>query len=351
MKKSRVVFVGVLVSSALHGMIVFKDVSDKKFCQLSLVCPQQHGLNQLYPRAEQNILSVSSLYPAYLCESLDEGARDAAQTINTFAHVNKFLNKLINNQENTLVLIKWLSQKFNGVDRDNAFILRTKGANKRLFLQQAFFVEATYRCRFMGNCFSRGFFMWHIKTILDRQKQQGLAVDFTYDKDFSTALLNLIACPESYPLYDIEWLIENGADITVREPRSQSNALMLAVGRLDKCALEITNLLLQNSIKFDSNYQNSNGDTALHYCLQSFKYKISQRKVCECNRQSPLMSFEDGFPVVSALIERLLEEGANPWITNYRGKTPVDLAHDFKDQRLINLLKDMCIDFLEENNE
>src|SRR5579862_179235 len=64
--------------------------------------------------------------------------KEAAQTINTLAQVNKELNTLINNPDFCLKIIKSLSQKFNCSDAQAAARLKTQEAQNRLSIQKKF---------------------------------------------------------------------------------------------------------------------------------------------------------------------------------------------------------------------
>ncbi len=114
----------------------------------------------------------------------------------------------------------------------------------------------------------------------------------------------------------IELLLQHGADMNILDPTGR-NALLVSVGSHQIGYIE---LLVSNGI--DINSQDNDGNTALHYPL----INVLENKLY--------------LPYGKKFVKILVEEGADPYIRNKEGKSPLDLAIESGENELINLLRD-----------
>ena len=113
----------------------------------------------------------------------------------------------------------------------------------------------------------------------------------------------------------IELLLQHGADMKITDP-SGRNVLLVSVGSYQRGYI---GTLVSRGI--DINSQDNDGNTALHYPLMN----VLKNRMYLTNSKG--------------IIKILMEEGADPYIRNKKGKSPMDLAVESGEDELINLLK------------
>jgi ankyrin repeat protein/SAM-dependent methyltransferase len=114
----------------------------------------------------------------------------------------------------------------------------------------------------------------------------------------------------------IELLLQQGADMNILDPAGR-NALLVSLGSHQK---EYIELLVSNGI--DINSQDIDGNAALHYPL----INVLKNKLY--------------LPHGKEIVRILMGEGADSYIRNKEGKSPLDLAMESGENELINLLID-----------
>jgi ankyrin repeat protein len=113
----------------------------------------------------------------------------------------------------------------------------------------------------------------------------------------------------------IRLLLQQGADVSITDSTGR-NALLVSVGfRMT----EYIELLVSKGININS--QDDDGNTALHYPLM----KVLENKIF--------------LPRSKEIVKILVERGADPYVRNKEGKSPMDLAVESGEDELINLLK------------
>jgi len=112
----------------------------------------------------------------------------------------------------------------------------------------------------------------------------------------------------------VELLLQHGADLNRPDPTGK-NALLASVGSNQK---DYIGMLVSKGI--DINSQDEDGNTALHYPLNNVLRDIMY------------------LPFSKGIVEVLMKEGADPYIKNKVGKSPMDLARESGVNELIDLL-------------
>lgn len=288
------------------ALLLFVSIHSYTYPMMSVA---EHNLNLANFGAilEQKIFTIPSLCCAYSC------LKDAAITINALAKTNVILNKFINQDDNSLALIKQLSQQFDCPNIDVARALCTQAANNRYALQRAFLVE--WGCPWDA-----------IKKDINKLHRIGLDLNFSYGKQFLTPLIKVAARQAAEYSNIAVWLIENGADITCCTPDGK-NASMIALEALNDRLIDT----LIDHPACNVNHQDNNKNTPLHCCFRgifshSFRFDREWRD-------------KKGFPFVHKAVTKLLEKGANPTVINKDGKAPLDLAKELDYQ--LDLAKEL----------
>jgi ankyrin repeat protein len=113
----------------------------------------------------------------------------------------------------------------------------------------------------------------------------------------------------------IELLLQHGADVNILDPAGR-NALLVSVGSHVKDYIE---LLISNGI--DINSQDNEGNTALHYPMMN------------------VLKNKGYLPYSKEFVKTLIGEGADPYVRNKDGKSPMDLAEESEENELIELIR------------
>ena len=214
--------------------------------------------------------------------------KEAADTITSLSLADKELNELINEPQFCLRLIKNLAYKFNLADDEVIEAFHIPEAQRRLEVQNKFYTIC-YEL-FQGK-------------IIDFNTE-GIDVDFTYEAwDGYTALM-MAAIKNNCPM--IQLLLKNGANIN-KADYIGNPALMIAINSKQPEAIEC---LLSNP-KIAINQQNQDGWTALMLAV-----------------------YQDN----CALIQLLLNKGADSNKTNYEGDTALIIAVNRKNTDTVKCL-------------
>ncbi len=228
------------------------------------------------------------------------------------SQVNWSWNRFMNDKDRTLLWIKTLAEKHNLSDMDVTKHLRTEGAFNHCTLQMLSLEE--WKNTSIEN---------HNETIknLNLLHKEGLDLNFTYDTTISTSLMYLLSRVEATGCHKIaEWLIENGADISMRQGCDGRNALMIAMSSMNRFMV----FKLIGHPKTQPNAKDNKGNTPLLCALES----------CDI---WPVPS------IFAEIIQQLLEKGADPELGNNDGLTPLKQAENMKNLTLINLFKDAIV--------
>lgn len=113
----------------------------------------------------------------------------------------------------------------------------------------------------------------------------------------------------------VEHLLLHGADVNITD-RTKKNALLVSVYSNRK---EYIGIFLSKGM--DINSQDEDGNTSLHYPLRNVL------------RNKMFLSFS------KEIVNLLIDAGADPYIKNKEGKSPMDLATESGEKELIDLLK------------
>ncbi len=132
------------------------------------------------------------------------------------------------------------------------------------------------------------------------------------NKEAETPLLMAVRRPDNERA--VELLLQHGADMNKPDPKGK-NALLASVDSNQK---DYIGMLVSKGI--DINSRDEEGNTALHYPLNN-------------------VLIDKGYlPFSKGIVEILVDEGADPYIKNKTGKSPMDLARESGENDLIELL-------------
>ena len=168
-----------------------------------------------------------------------------------------------------------------------------------------------------------------MKPIFDKLKKIGLDLNFTYNKEQPTALIQAIIMHSFNGARIACWFVENGADINVLTPRKQ-NAAMFALMNSD---LELMDKIVDHP-DFNINHQEIEKYTPLLCCFYHKNLVMGNRQIDKTR-----------CPHIYNIVKKLLAKGANPLAMSDDGKTPLGLAQEAGDQPLIELLEKAVADF------
>jgi len=237
---------------------------------------------------------------------ITKSLKDSAYILNALAQTNKRLNNLINGKKFTLKLIKDLAHQFNCSDETAAKILQTKGAKKRLLLQNQLkdICEELIVEQENNNAFAR----------LNTLCKNDIDLEFTYKWDeHAQALTPLMYAAQHGNKFLVNYLLKKNVNI------NQSN--VSGETALTCADISVMPLLLANP-NLNINQQDYAGNTAL--------FKEIKNYFVEDEENNPAF----------LKIKMLLEAGADPMIANNKGYTSVQAAEETGDQKLIELVQD-----------
>jgi hypothetical protein len=241
---------------------------------------------------------------------------EAGQQCKIFACTNKFLNSCINAQ-NTL---QWIKDFSRSLEKPNSWVAKEFGtteAENRFVLQRALLAD-----------WDKGAEIWDDLNLL---KKKGVCLDFSYDANFPTPLLQLICCHATFKQDEVSrWFIENGADVNACTPDGVS-VFMYLCKRYRTYPPRLRDLVIKHR-NFNVHYQDSRKNTALHYLVR-----------CGIDNAT----FRDFF---YNEIKLLLGKGANPTLKNIDGKTPLHLANKRRTYSLITLMENAVTDWNAKND-
>jgi len=232
-----------------------------------------------------------------------QNLREAAQTINALAQVNKELNTLINNPNFCLKIIKVLALKFNCSDEEAAAALKTQEAKNRLFIQKQFLIMC------QNKNFDEQEFNILYKTYKGYVDLNFIYVIKRHAQQFPGTLLYLATANRSCPFIKI--LLNHGADINTTGLFRRTSLMVAALestADIMQCILDNPNIAI--------NQQDNLENTALLYAIRS--------KIFDYRKK----------------IKLLLDTGADPEIANWEGLTPLMVAQKRNDQEIIDLIQD-----------
>lgn len=304
-------------TNSMHGLLANR--YEKK--------PRNHRSNKilLVPRQENQIKKNPQI-PAELCPIIKEkiftipfflsqcsSLEEAGQCLCNLAATNRFLNNLVNDCETTLAGIKQLSQQFGDTNIDVAWKLCTQGAQQRYILQNGLQFGSFYEKH------------------LNKIKKCGLDLNFSYDKDFPSPLLQCCRNLDRFFMSSIAyWLMNNGGDINVCTPEGKNPCMLLMTSEF--ASRFFTDEFLRQK-DFKPNHQDNNGETVLHCYL----YSIIDGK----------LGF--AFGVMCSTITEMLAKGVNSTLVNNKGETPLMVAKRIKEEAvrnpIVELLEQAEIDY------
>jgi ankyrin repeat protein len=242
--------------------------------------------------------------------------KDSAQTINALAQTSKHLNNVINDPEFNLKLIKSRAKQFNVSDVKVANALQTEASKTQLKIQLALakIMKELIEEQENNNALTR------LNKLLKRfeigNKVYTVDLDFTYrwnkkSQEYGSPLVYAVLADNKFL---INYFVENGANIN-QAGFNGKTPLMYANN-----ADIITFLAAQPNLNI--NQQDANGNTALLRALQSYFPEDEE------NRDQNI-----------AIIQALIDNGANPTIANNSGETPLEAAQATGDQVVTNIIQ------------
>ncbi|HLC07452.1 MAG TPA: ankyrin repeat domain-containing protein [Candidatus Babeliales bacterium] len=271
---------------AIQKLVPIREVSNKE------------SFNKLPKNKKATIISL--ITTNVNTESLDI----AAHTINSLTQVNHELNQLINNPDYCLKVIKNLAQRFDCSDFVACAALQTQAAKQRLKIQKQFY----------DICISQQHPMEEFNILFAQAD-----VTFTYDylgEEFSPIIdqsmpplqLTIIKAPRTKPAF-FEKFIAKPEIINL--PTSTGMTPLMAAIHMTNMPYILALLHIRN---IAVNQKDLKGNTALMLA-------IKQR---------------DPIP---AIIEAILQAGADPHIANNDGLTPLTAAERTRNKRIIDSIK------------
>jgi ankyrin repeat protein len=247
----------------------------------------------------------------------DTTLKDAAKTINSLAQTSTHLNNLINNPDIDLQLIKSRAKQFNVSDLKVAKELQTKASKVQLKIQLALakIIKDTIEEQENNgvlpqlNSLVEGFEV--------KNKLYKVDLNFTYrwnqrSQEYSSPLMYAVQNDNKFL---IQYLLKHDANIN-QAGFNGKTPLMYA----DNPDI-ITFLIKQPGLNI--NQQDTSGNTALLRAIQH--YFPEDRE----NRDQDI-----------AVIQTLIDNGANPTIANNTGDGPLKAAQATGDQEVIDIVQE-----------
>lgn len=230
------------------------------------------------------------------CSSLQE----AGMAFSALAQTNKFLNECINDKENTLLLIKELSQHFTCSNEKVAKTLCTDAAHYRYLMQKTISFSAVVGCKTTDE-------------ELNKLRKKGLDLDFTHGSGFGLPLIEAVHTNNYRTISLVKWFINSGVDIN-KPDCSGKNAVIYAIENYKK---DLIPLLLDHP-QLNVHFTDNENNTLLHACVKC----ILLRAVFDEQYQMNIKECD----FVIEIMNRLLAKGLNPKTKNNHGKTAWEYA-------------------------
>jgi hypothetical protein len=264
------------------------------------------------PLAQLPLEIKSKVVSFLITENVTNNLKSCGKTINSLAQLTSKLNKLINNPDFCLKLIKNLAQRFNCSDQKAAEALQTEEAKRRLQIQKKFLAM----CRDMDKTRFDHYF-----NSLYTEYQEYVDLNFTYylrgfEQSLPTNLLivSIVTDDITKSRAKTNYLLNTHA-INVNNEGYGISPLTFAI--------QIQNLsimqLLCNYPTININQKNkSSGDTPLITTIvdnnTNLEFKLNG-------------------------VQLLLNAGADPELANSNGLTPLQAAKESGDQEIIDLIQ------------
>lgn len=253
----------------------------------------------------------------------DKTLKESAQTINALAQTNKHLNALINDPQFNLKLIKSRAKQFNVSDVKVAKILHTKSSQVQLLMQ----LQLARIIKNINEEQENGGVLPKLNKLLKEfefgNKVYKVDLDFTYrwNKESQEYYSPLAYAVEAGNKFLINYFMNNGAHIN-QAGFNGKTPLMYAQN-----ADIVTFLATQPDLNI--NQQDTSGNTALLRAIQSYFPEDEEHR-------------EENV----AIIQTLIDNGANPTIANNNSETPLQAAEATGDQEVTNIIQ-QAIDKIE----
>ncbi len=189
----------LFVTTSIQGMDKLNK-PDTELCEVQFF--QYKPFPQIF---DENIPSEISAKVFDLLCFASPALWDGARCINHFSGVAKSINTLI--KDNTVPLIKKLSEAYECSNEHAARALQTKTATKIVLKQLGF----------SAICLSGEWYKQVSPQDSHLMKKSNSDLNFTYGDDCKTQLMSAARCNENgrASYYVFEWLIKNGADINI----------------------------------------------------------------------------------------------------------------------------------------
>jgi hypothetical protein len=231
------------------------------------------------------------------------------------AQTNKTLEKLFNNSENCLFIIKKLSTQINCSNEKIAETLQIKEARNRLYLQKTFL---SYCKRFAHPYDDEN---RTLKRRFAQLKRDNIDFNFTYGNEHHTGLMAAL-CPVNPEPATAQYLILNGADLYLEDKNGFS-----AHSRIFSHHPYIIPFLVEHK-KLEPNKKN--GPRAQTPLINLMLYLISYN-----HSQYDIQSIENGMKI-------LFEAEADPKLEDKNNRSPLYLACLKQNQypQFVTLLED-----------
>jgi hypothetical protein len=272
--------------------------------------------NDSFPFGELPTDTQTEIIKLLASSCTNQTLKEFGQTINALAQANKHLNKLINNPDFNLTLIKNRAKQFNKSDVAAAKAFQTQASKTQLKIQLvlAKIVKNMTEEQENENVLPR------LNKLLKgfKVEDQNYKVDlnFTYrwnteSEEYSSSLMQAVHHDNKFL---INYLLKNGANINQAGFHGKT-PLMYADDP------EIITLLAKEP-NLNINQQDTSGNTALLRTIQEYFPEDID------NRENSI-----------AIMQTLLDHGANPTIANNNGETPLQAANDTGDEEVIDLIQ------------
>lgn len=269
---------------------------------LTATTTPQTGFSDLPVEVQTNIIQL------FAKSCTDTTLKEAGKTINALAQTNTLLNNVINDPYFNLQLIKNRARQFNSSDATAAKALQTKTSKERLVIQLALkkIIKEFLEEQENNDILRR----------MNQLRDQGVDFDFTYrwnkeSKEYASPLMKAI---EHDNKFLINYLLNNNANIN-QAGFNGKVALMYAHDP------KIITLLAEKP-NLNINQQDASGNTALLRAILNYFPEDEEHR----NQNI-------------AIIQTLLDKGANPTIANNNGETPLQAAQATADQEVIDIVQ------------
>jgi len=308
----------LFVTTSIQGMDKFNK-PDTELCEVQFF---QH---MPFPRIfDENIPSEISAKVFDLLCFASPTLCDGARCINHFSGVSKSMNILI--KDNTIPLIKKLSDAYECSHEYAARVLQTKTASKIVLKQLGFAAMCASNNSY--SCISPQDSL-HIK-------KSKIDLNFTYGKKRATQLISVLdyATMHAVNPYIVEWLIANGADINVVD-RNGSTAPFIALDTFYNSDKQF--------IEYFWDHPSFNINDIKWY---GRKKTLLMQIISLLQSRNPNQSVHEGKRSIRlGLLHNLLARGADPELECKTKRpniptTPLALAEQFNDQEVIDIIKD-----------